>query len=238
MIFLGHYVYKYVCDGEIVYIGKNDTDLETRINQHKLEEKFKPYLKSDIYYIELANSIMSDVVESELIRRYKPKLNVAKMSDWSGLEFTEPEWKIFISTPKKRTSSTKRSYKKSYSDISSKRQRKLKTYKLMSQYYCTKILENISNVKEDELFYEIEVPASIEDSEHKYCVPPYIEFENEKAYGGLSLGCCYSNDGTNVVYRFRKSNVFEEFGDIETGLIPRIKYMQNMFKETLKEISI
>ena len=224
---MGHYVYKYVYDEEIVYIGKNDTDLETRINQHKLEEKFRPYLKSDIYYIELANSIMSDVVESELIRRYKPKLNVAKMSDWSGLEFAEPEWKIFIPTPKKKTSSIKRSC----SDISSKRQRKLKTYKLMSQYYCTKILENISNVKEDELFYEIEVPASIEDSEHKYCVPPYIEFENEKAYGGLSLGCCYSNDGTNVVYRFRKSNIFEEFGNIKTGLIPRIQYMQTMFKE-------
>ena len=155
---MGHYVYKYVYDGEIVYIGKNDTDLETRINQHKLEEKFRPYLKSDIYYIELANSIMSDVVESELIRRYKPKLNVAKMSDWSGLEFAEPEWKIFIPTPKKKTYSIKRSC----SDISSKRQRKLKTYKLMYQYYCTKILENISNVKEDELFYEIEVPASIE----------------------------------------------------------------------------
>ena len=90
---MGHYVYKYVYDGEIVYIGKNDTDLETRINQHKLEEKFRPYLKADIYYIELANAIMSDVVESELIRRYKPKLNVAKMCDWSGLEFTEPEWK-------------------------------------------------------------------------------------------------------------------------------------------------
>ena len=89
----------------------------------------------------------------------------------------------------------------------------------------------VVTVKEDELFYEIEVPASIEDSEHKYCVPPYIEFENEKAYGGLSLGCCYSNDGTNVVYRFRKSNIFEEFGNIETGLIPRIQYMQTMFKE-------
>lgn len=93
---MGHYVYKYVYNGEIIYIGKNDTILENRINQHKLEDKFKPFLKADIYYIELANSIMSDVVESELIRRYKPKLNVAKMSDWSGLEFVEPEWKLFI----------------------------------------------------------------------------------------------------------------------------------------------
>ena len=224
---MGHYVYKYVHNNEIIYIGKNDTDLETRINQHKLEEKFRPYLKADIYYIELANAIMSDVVESELIRRYKPKLNVAKMSDWSGLEFTEPEWKKFMPISKRKTYPLK----KNRTDISSKKQKKLRTYELMSQYYCTKILENISNVKENELFYEIEVPISVEDSGHEYCVPPYIEIDNGKVYGGLSLGCCYSEDGINVVYQFRKRNIFEEFGNIETGLIPRIQYMQNMFKE-------
>ena len=48
---MGHFVYKYVYDGEIVYIGKNDTDLKTRIKQHEREEKFQPYLKSDIYII-------------------------------------------------------------------------------------------------------------------------------------------------------------------------------------------
>lgn len=39
---MGHYVYKYVYNNEIIYIGKNDTDLESRIYQHKLEDKFKP----------------------------------------------------------------------------------------------------------------------------------------------------------------------------------------------------
>jgi hypothetical protein len=32
---MGHYVYKYVYNNEIIYIGKNDTDLENRIYQHK-----------------------------------------------------------------------------------------------------------------------------------------------------------------------------------------------------------
>ena len=231
---MGHYVYKYVYDGKIVYIGKNDTDLETRINQHKLEDKFRPYLKSDIYYIELANAIMSDVIESELIRRYKPKLNVAKMSDWSGLEFIEPEWKLFVPSDKKKIRLTKRN--NDY--IPCKKQKKIKTYELMAQYYCVRMLKNISSMKEDELFYEIEIPISPDDNKHEYCIPPYIEIDNEKVYGGLSLGCCYSNDGINVVYRFRKRNIYEEFGDVEIGLIPRIKYMQNMFKEKLKEISI
>ena len=101
---MGHYVYKYVKAGEIVYIGKNDTNLADRIYQHKLEEKFIPYADAEVYYIELANAIMSDVVESELIRRYKPKLNKAKMSDWVGIPFIEPDWKLF----KERKKSTER----------------------------------------------------------------------------------------------------------------------------------
>jgi hypothetical protein len=55
---------------------------------------------ADIYYIPLVNSIMSDVVESELIRRYKPKWNIAKKeTEWSGIPFQEPEWIKYI--PKK-----------------------------------------------------------------------------------------------------------------------------------------
>ena len=35
---------------------------------------------------------MADVVESELIRRYKPKYNKSKTSEWGGLLFVEPKW--------------------------------------------------------------------------------------------------------------------------------------------------
>ena len=78
---MGHFVYKYVYKSEVIYIGKNDTNLIDRIRQHGKfgdnipEEGWDEINSSDIYYIELANSIMSDVVESELIRRYKPKYN-------------------------------------------------------------------------------------------------------------------------------------------------------------------
>lgn len=97
---MAHYVYKYVYNNEIVYIGKNDTVLDNRIKQHTYEAKFQPYLSSDIYFIKLPNSIMADVLESELIRRYNPILNVAKKSEWSGLPFCEPEWVKFIPTKK------------------------------------------------------------------------------------------------------------------------------------------
>lgn len=94
---MGYYVYKYVYDGEIVYIGKNDTNLKNRIKQHEKEEKFQPYLSSVIYFIELANKAESKAIETFLINKYKPSLNVAdkyeSISDF--LEFTEPEWKEY-----------------------------------------------------------------------------------------------------------------------------------------------
>lgn len=98
---MGHYVYKYVLNDEIIYIGKCDSILNNRISQHgKLGDNISPDAwkdinKSDIYYITLANSVMSDVVESELIRRYTPKYNVAKKTKWSGLPFVEPEWEKY-----------------------------------------------------------------------------------------------------------------------------------------------
>lgn len=98
---MGNYVYKYVYDNEIIYIGKNDTDLTSRLNRHGKpgdnipEEGWDEINNSDIFYCELANRIMSDVVESELIRRYKPKYNKAKTSEWSGLEFVEPKWEKY-----------------------------------------------------------------------------------------------------------------------------------------------
>ena len=96
----GHYVYKYVYDGEIIYIGKSDVpDLRARLYQHGrkgdniAEEAWDMINHSNIYYIELENAVMSDCVESELIRRYMPRLNKAKKSQWSGLPFAEPVWK-------------------------------------------------------------------------------------------------------------------------------------------------
>lgn len=95
---MGHYVYKYVLDNKIIYIGKNDTDLYSRLNQHGRagdnipQEAWNEINKANIYYCKLANKIMSDVVESEMIRRYKPKYNKSKTSEWTGLPFIEPSW--------------------------------------------------------------------------------------------------------------------------------------------------
>lgn len=98
---MGHYVYKYVLNDEIIYVGKCDGNLDSRLSQHGCKgdnidaAAWNDIRASTVFYTELANSTMSDVVESELIRRYKPKYNRAKMSDWDGLTFPEPEWKKY-----------------------------------------------------------------------------------------------------------------------------------------------
>lgn len=96
-----HTVYKYVYNSEIIYVGKSDGYLPKRLGCHGRkgdnipESAFREINDSDIYYAVLPNRIMSDVVESELIRRYKPIYNKAKKSEWDGLMFTEPIWKPY-----------------------------------------------------------------------------------------------------------------------------------------------
>ena len=93
-----HYVYKYVYNGEIIYIGKADHGLEKRLYQHGRkgdnipEKAWDEINASEIFYIKLPNKTMTDVVESELIRRYQPKYCISKKSDWCGIPFMEPEW--------------------------------------------------------------------------------------------------------------------------------------------------
>ena len=97
---MGHYVYKYVLNNEIIYIGKNDTDLYSRLSQHGRSgdniprEAWDDINSSDIFYFETLDSNMSDFLESVLIHRHKPKYNSAKCGVWDGYDsIPEPDWK-------------------------------------------------------------------------------------------------------------------------------------------------
>ena len=77
---MGHYVYKYVDEsGEVVYIGKNDTNLIDRIHQHDYEDWNDGNLA--ISYIEVMSGYESDALETLLISKYRPKNNKSKMLD-------------------------------------------------------------------------------------------------------------------------------------------------------------
>lgn len=64
------YLYKYVQNGEIVYIGKTD-NLISRINQHKLDLP----VDCDIYVGMCPNTISQYAFEALLIDHYRPKYN-------------------------------------------------------------------------------------------------------------------------------------------------------------------
>ena len=98
-----HYIYKYVLNNNIIYIGKTDAGLENRLSQHGkpgdniTKDAWEELNVSEIFYATMANATMADVVESELIRRYQPKYNKAKMDTaWAGLPFAEPEWTKYV----------------------------------------------------------------------------------------------------------------------------------------------
>lgn len=69
-------VYKYVCNGEIIYIGKTDSSLKNRVKCHAREEKFQQYLSQcQVFYMVANNFLETDVYEKILINKYQPILN-------------------------------------------------------------------------------------------------------------------------------------------------------------------
>lgn len=105
-----HYVYKYLWNNQVIYIGKVDSDLQRRVEEHAKEEKFQPYLdQSDIFCIPLVNQTETTFLELYLINKYKPILNfAAKYEGISNIQVQEPPWipySKYLET-KKRTSDT------------------------------------------------------------------------------------------------------------------------------------
>lgn len=86
-----NYIYKYVYENEIVYIGKTN-DLKRRISEHHREEKFgnKTF---DIYYFLCKSQRQADLYEYMLINKYKPALNISDKEEFEDFSyFIEPNW--------------------------------------------------------------------------------------------------------------------------------------------------
>ena len=89
-------IYKYVFNGEIIYIGQTRSSLEARITGHRNEERFSPYKGAKLYYFEVKNNTELDIFERLLINKYQPILNVNNTSaDSLDIVFNEPEWELY-----------------------------------------------------------------------------------------------------------------------------------------------
>ncbi len=99
-----HGLYKYVCNNQIIYIGKSNANIRSRIDNHKREPKFQPYLKNaKIYVCDLPNSTETDILEKVLINHYKPILNGTdnKPGISNCISFIEPDWKLYSADKQK-----------------------------------------------------------------------------------------------------------------------------------------
>ena len=102
---MGNYIYRYMHpDYPWLYVGKNNNELKTRINQHdrsnadNIDREYKTLLlESTVYYIELDNATQTNYVEQYLIDKYKPFLNKnCKTDSTLNLTMELPKWKKMI----------------------------------------------------------------------------------------------------------------------------------------------
>jgi predicted GIY-YIG superfamily endonuclease len=96
-----HGLYKFVtCDtNEIIYIGKSNNNLKSRVADHirgkGIDEKFNAYKGNyKVYVTFLPNTAETDILERALINKYKPILNVT--DNYEGMsnliQVEEPQW--------------------------------------------------------------------------------------------------------------------------------------------------
>lgn len=230
---MGHYVYKYVYDDEIIYIGKNDTDLITRIKQHEYEVKFRPYIDSEIYYIELSNKAESKALETLLINKYKPKLNIAdKYSGCSFLNFEEPGWeklnKLIQKNTAKNDSIKKDNVKRRISEIN-REKKKLKKeldFETICRKNCIWIYKNKNKLifNDEEVLLELPYDGNEENL-----------FKTSFAYKTDDGGICYTKvfgGGTysnNIMLYHCGRDIYDEF-------IENFEIIIQQFNEQIEEL--
>ena len=116
----GHYVYKYIYNNSIVYIGRT-IDMDRRVKDHKSELHFQKFCKNNnikysdfnIEYITLSNSNEENIVERVLIDKYTPELNTTYInSPLNNIQFNlNSEWKKYH--PESKHKKENKKYKKS-----------------------------------------------------------------------------------------------------------------------------
>lgn len=160
---MGHYIYKYVYNNKILYIGKNDTNLINRIKSHcHPDDKLSEYLNAQIYYFEVASSLECDIIESILINKYNPLLNTAKkiQEDMEITYHDEDKWKLYDEKDFQIMDS---------SLVSNHKQRSYRARKGRMNTKIKNLKSDIQNLKANKILYEC--------IQQKFIIGDYV-FEN------------------------------------------------------------
>lgn len=197
-------IYKYVHDGEVIYIGKSDASIDARISAHAKESKFQPYLeKADIYYTLCKNPAHTTILETYLINKYKPRLNVSlKYDDNLGFEIPEPKWVLYQEELQQFASRTIGQLKKS-TIAHYKSQKRAKQKIVLELERRIKALSWIEELLTHEFYkqdvFEVEVPLDIESRDD---TSPFIldlsEGERIHLWNFSGVAHCYPNRSTII----------------------------------------
>ena len=90
---MSYYIYKYVQNGQIDYIGQT-TDLNKRIKDHT-KDKLK-HFNGQIYYFECKNKTEMDSWEYFLIQKYHPRYNITFNNTKTIINIDEPKWELYM----------------------------------------------------------------------------------------------------------------------------------------------
>lgn len=180
-------IYKYVWHDEIVYIGKADKDIMSRIVAHKSESKFQPYLKDCvIWYTECVNPAHTTILETYLINKYKPRLNVSmKYTDNLPINLIEPEWRLISELLCEHKD---KSNKKAHGNIWLKRRqnqieyerKRIMAYKWMGELICSHCQEYSFEFVVPEWIWRDFWLCDISDCLDYSCINIYLDTKNYK----------------------------------------------------------
>ncbi|MBR5949914.1 MAG: hypothetical protein IKZ87_00600 [Actinomycetaceae bacterium] len=216
-------LYKYVVDGEIIYIGMSDgktCGIDERITAHAGEEKFKPYLdKCEIYFyiMEKPRSVIK-AYKTLLINQHAPLINVdEKPTSKDNFNYELAlgiDWIVWkqeeYSTPS--SASPKKSYVERVKKMVVKcEQVALQNYVSMENMILIRKMvsdgkyEIVKNKNSDE-FYVIESPFAISEYTTGYDGSKmlWLRFTNTTASRGRSSGRVYLTTGS---CRYRCDNI-------------------------------
>lgn len=254
---MGHYVYKYILDEEIIYIGKNDTNLSDRIYFHehtKTDSLYgyqNKYPQLQILFTEVENKIQSELLESLLIDKYKPVLNKAKKYDGTGFIFKgaiEPEFVIYT-VPEKAKATVKSSKVKTVLDSKHKfknhtldtiSDKELRKNKALNMAFIMSIIEQSFNgdfhkwsVSNTEFrIPEHKLPCDWRDIEN-----PLIEYNySDGGWGTESVfeSVRHYRSYKEIELKIKQHITIEQIVDIKNKYIQQYKNLDEMEKELKK----
>ena len=100
-----YYIYRYIEQNRVIYVGKTKRDLRERIEEHKSDRKFMSHLAaSKIEYFTVPTQVEMDIAEKYYINKYRPMLNIVDMDNATFPYQLDYRWNDYTTYVPEKTS--------------------------------------------------------------------------------------------------------------------------------------